>query len=122
MNCGHRRSSRLPRFSLTRNDLMKRTLFCVAAWLLLVAPSARADELDKPFDDAKAKARAVLDALVKDDFDAAAKDFGGKLKDELPADKLKESWRGMIAQIGPFKKVHGTSLKEHGAEMVVTLT
>ncbi|MDP7274638.1 MAG: DUF3887 domain-containing protein [Planctomycetaceae bacterium] len=50
-------------------------------------------------------ARALLAMLVEGKFEAAADTFDAKVKDALPADKLKAIWQKMQVQAGKFKSV-----------------
>jgi dienelactone hydrolase len=57
-----------------------------------------------PQKDLEAPARALVDLLAKEDYEAAGKNFDATMKKALPPDKLKETWQGLIEQVGPFKK------------------
>jgi dienelactone hydrolase len=51
------------------------------------------------------RARAVLDALVKEDFATAGKDFDETMRKVLPPDKLQATWKQLTEMFGPFKSV-----------------
>jgi uncharacterized protein len=55
----------------------------------------------------KASAKALVEALAKEDFKAAGKDFDDAMKKALPADKLESTWKTVTGQVGAFKKVTG---------------
>jgi len=57
------------------------------------------------------RARALVAALARDDFDDASKDFDDAMKKALPADKLGDIWKGIVKQVGPLKK-QGASTAE----------
>jgi fermentation-respiration switch protein FrsA (DUF1100 family) len=71
----------------------------------LLASLPAADE-PKPADRVAA-ARAFLDALVKEDFEAAARDFDDTMKKVSPPDKLKEFWLEGKKRLGALKKQSG---------------
>jgi dienelactone hydrolase len=50
------------------------------------------------------KAKALVEALAKEDFAAAGRDFDDTMKKALPADKLGETWKGLLAMVGALKK------------------
>src|SRR5262245_32108819 len=84
------------------------------AILALLATSAEVDR--------KASARAVLDAMVKNDFAAATRDFDATMKEKMPADKVEELWKALTRQLGDFKKVTDTQAKSIGGSEAVDQT
>src|SRR5262249_9281848 len=54
--------------------------------------------------DIKARAKAMMEALVKEDFEAAVKDFDDVMMKALPPEKLGETWKGLVKQVGALKK------------------
>jgi dienelactone hydrolase len=50
------------------------------------------------------RARALVAALDKEDFAAAAKDFDEAMNKALPPDKLGDTWKGLVKQVGALKK------------------
>ncbi|HKI38802.1 MAG TPA: alpha/beta fold hydrolase [Gemmataceae bacterium] len=50
------------------------------------------------------RARALVAALGKEDFAAATKDFDETMTKALPPDKLGDIWKGIVKQVGAFKK------------------
>ncbi len=50
------------------------------------------------------RARALVTALGKEDFDAASQDFDETMKKALPPDKLGDTWKGIVKQVGALKK------------------
>lgn len=75
--------------------------------LLPTPPTAAADEPARP----EATAAALVKALVKEDYAAAAQAFDAAMLRALPAEKLGEVWKGLLGQVGPFKG-QGTPQKE----------
>ncbi|MBY0524846.1 MAG: alpha/beta fold hydrolase [Gemmataceae bacterium] len=71
-----------------------------AAFTLPLLAQDKADDLDT-------RARALVTALTKDDFKAAAKDFDDTMKKVLPPAKLEETWKALRGQVGAFQKVTG---------------
>jgi dienelactone hydrolase len=53
------------------------------------------------------KAKALIEALAQADFAAASKDFDDTMKKVLSADKLGETWKGLLDKVGDLKK-YGT--------------
>ncbi len=60
--------------------------------------------------------------LVKEDYAAAYERHGPQMKAAFPQAKMEEIWKAVIAQVGPFQKVTGTSSQEKSGYLVVTLT
>ena len=54
-----------------------------------------------------ASAKAFVDLLVKEDFSTAVKSFDHTVKIALPQEKLQETWKALMAQVGPFKRQLG---------------
>lgn len=74
----------------------------LGGFLAGLAPASQ--EKDGKPADAPAVAKALVEALVKEDFAAAGKDFDEAMKKALPPEKLQEMWKGMTKQLGPFRK------------------
>jgi dienelactone hydrolase len=75
-------------------------LVCVAGYGFLtteIAGGAEPTELE-------GKAKALVEALAKEDFGAAGKDFDDKMKKALPPEKLREIWNGLLDSFGALKK------------------
>jgi dienelactone hydrolase len=75
-------------------------LVSLAAGMLAIAGVAAAAEPSEM----EAKAKALMNALAKEDFDGAAKDFDDTMKKVLPPDKLGETWKGLLDKVGALKK------------------
>ena len=50
-----------------------------------------------------AKAQALVDALAKGDFKAAAKDFDATMSSALPPEKLGQTWSMILTQVGAYR-------------------
>jgi len=74
----------------------------VVALMLLVSASAWAQA---PAQDAAAidHAKKVMDLLVKEQFEAVAKEFNAQVAAALPAPKLQEVWKTLLQQVGAYK-------------------
>ncbi len=83
---------------------------------VLLAALVAAQTLDRP-----ARAKAMLEAMNKGDFAAAAKDFDKKMQEVMPAAKLGELWKSLPDKIGKFKKLHGVKSIKAGTSEVVDL-
>jgi dienelactone hydrolase len=69
--------------------------------LLLATLAAPPSPISDPHE---VKARALLDALVKKDWEAAGKDFDEVMQKALPADKRQSLWEGLVEKVGPLKE------------------
>jgi preprotein translocase subunit SecG len=68
---------------------------------------------------ATALATGLVASLTKGDMAAVTATFDGAMKAALTADKLKEVWNGVMAQVGAFKSQVGTrSEKKQGFDVV----
>jgi dienelactone hydrolase len=52
----------------------------------------------------KGKAKEFVELLAKEDFTTALRDMEDTFRRLMPAEKLEERWKNLIAQVGPFKK------------------
>jgi hypothetical protein len=59
---------------------------------------------DSGSDNLEKMSKDFINLLAKDNFDKAVDTFDDTMKAALPADKLKEAWNSMCAQMGSFKK------------------
>ena len=66
-------------------------------------------------------ARTFLDALVREDFVQAAAGFDAKVLAALPAEKLGQTWRALLAQAGGFQRQSGVRVERAGGFDVVIL-
>jgi dienelactone hydrolase len=62
----------------------------------------------------KASAKALVEALAKEDFKAAGKEFDEAMKKALPAAKLESTWKAVVGQVGAFKKITGFRVESAG--------
>jgi dienelactone hydrolase len=95
-------------------------------WSALVAVSCLAPALAGLSDDAResklrAAATAFFDALVKEDYDAACKDFDETVRKASPPDKLKDFWQGFQKQVGSLKKRSDARLEKVGKYDVIII-
>jgi hypothetical protein len=68
------------------------------------------------------EANEALQLLVKEDFETLYSRMTGAAQKELPPKKLKEFWREVIAEAGPFEKVLKSEVKEGARNSVVALS
>jgi hypothetical protein len=73
----------------------------VAQTTVGTAPSAQAV-------DVAAAGRAFIEALAREDFAGASRNFDATMKATFPPDKLQELWKTLNAQVGAFKKIVST--------------
>src|SRR4051812_20307590 len=83
--------------------------------LVLLCTFAAAD----PVLDFPDRARALVQAMNKGDFAAAAKDFDATMTKVLPPDKLKAIWEQVTGRFGAFEQATGTRMEEKGKITVV---
>jgi uncharacterized protein len=60
--------------------------------------------------------------LEKGEFKKATADFDDTMKEKLPADKLEETWKGLIEKVGPFKKQTSTRTEKFQQYDIVYVT
>lgn len=75
-------------------------LILVLSILLLNAHPISAEQTD----DIETMAKDFVDILVKKDFVSATETFDPAMKEAMPSDKLKQTWDGLIRQVGQFKE------------------
>jgi hypothetical protein len=63
-------------------------------------------------EDLQRHARGVIEALVRGDMTAAAKDFDENLRERVPPAKLEESWNAILANIGEFVELENLRVTE----------
>jgi dienelactone hydrolase len=86
--------------------MIRRTLYsvvplvCLTGGVLLTARFAAAAGPAEM----EARAKALVEALAREDFAAAGKDFDDTMQKVLPADKLAETWKGLLDKVGALKK------------------
>lgn len=103
---------------------MLRRIIPLCCLLLLLAGNLRAQgaQAQPATGDLTAKATALLDAIVRGDFAAATQGFDARMKQALPAEKLKEFWTALLGQAGVFQRQAGTRTETQGAYQVVFVT
>src|SRR5262249_34499727 len=89
--------------------------------MLWVADLALAWDEAKP-DAREAAAQALIEALAKEDFTAATKDFDAAVKKKVPAEKLQAVWKDLLCTAGPFRKQLGTRAEKAVKGHVVVVT
>jgi uncharacterized protein len=98
----------------------------MAHWFSLflgaVAASTTTGAEEKKLPEQTAMAIDLVDALAKGDYATAGKSFDGVMRKAMPADKLKETWREVVKQVGPFQKRTGTRVEKVGKYDVVLVT
>src|SRR5947209_8189091 len=98
---------------------MKLSLWFSLCWLLLSCSMLFAQQTER-----EKQAQAVVEALLRDDFAAVAKDFDETMTKVLPVEKLKAAWKEQVAPLGPYQQQLSTRpLKVDKYDVVmVTLT
>ena len=52
----------------------------------------------------KAQAEEFVELLAQEDFQSAVESFDSVMKDTMPADKLREAWKALVAESGAFQR------------------
>ncbi|MPY86577.1 MAG: alpha/beta fold hydrolase [Luteitalea sp.] len=71
----------------------------VAAMLLMSGPARAQDSTTID------RAKQVMDAIVKGQFEAVTEEFDAQMAAALPAQKLQEVWKTLLQQTGAFKSI-----------------
>ncbi len=58
-------------------------------------------------EDLAGSAKEFIELLAREDFSSAVGKFDSAVKKAMPAEKLREAWKSLIAQTGPFKRQVG---------------
>lgn len=76
------------------------------------------------FEDIEPKApdNKLVELLVEQQFAAVAESFDETMKNELPAEKLEETWKSTIDRMGPFKRQVGTRTEKQSIHDTVFIT
>jgi dienelactone hydrolase len=81
-------------------------LSCLMGLVCCVSTTLAADPpAEDKLKDQQASAKALIEALVKEDFKAACKEFDDAMQKALPPDKAEATWKALIGQVGAFKRV-----------------
>jgi dienelactone hydrolase len=107
-------------FIPVKGTKMRHTIFNFwLVFLLLIAPLPT---LAQEADDPTAVAQALVDNLIKGDFEAATADFDATMLSMLPADALEKTWNDIITQVGAFQEQLGTTTQEVEGYTLVVIT
>jgi dienelactone hydrolase len=100
--------------------MMRRfSLLLTAALLVPVAAAAPPDEAKQPM--LKAKAAALIEALNKEKYEEAGKDFDAAMKKALPTDKRKELRSDLNKKVGALKKHTFLRMEKNGKFDIVVV-
>lgn len=95
-------------------------ILMVVMGMFALAPAQNADKSD--LSGLENKARQFVDLLAKEDFAAATAEFDSAMKSQLPSERLDETWKSVIAQVGPFKKSGGMRHEKIGPYEIIFAT
>jgi fermentation-respiration switch protein FrsA (DUF1100 family) len=94
----------------------------VGCLALAAAGLARADAPDEARSaKIKATAQVFFDAVVKEDYAAAVKDFDDTMMKVMPAAKVEEFWKTLRKQVGPLQSRGGMRTEKRGKYDAVIL-
>lgn len=65
------------------------------------------------------QAREFVDLLAREDYATAARMFNATMANAFPLNKLQETWKAVIAQVGAFKRQGDTRIEKSGQFDVV---
>lgn len=92
---------------------------CLGLMLVLCLPSCTRPQADTAPVDRTAEAKAFVDLLAAGDFAGAVTRFDETMKQALPADKLRETWEGLVAAVGPYQgQLRTRTAHEQGYDIV----
>jgi dienelactone hydrolase len=89
---------------------------------LALVGASKADDAKKSEEVRIDRAKAMVKALFKEDWEAAGKDFDEAMKKALPPDKIKATAAQIKGAVGAFKKQLGTRTEKAGKYEVVYVT
>jgi dienelactone hydrolase len=72
-------------------------------------------------EDAEQEARAIVDALARGDGERATRAFGAEMRAALPAAKVLEAWKGVVASAGAFEGSRGVTFENSGRFLVAVV-
>lgn len=67
-------------------------------------------------------AQEFIELVVKEDFAAAEQRLDATMKDAMPAAKLEEGWKSLLAEVGPFKRQGDARAENSGKHDSVFVT
>jgi uncharacterized protein len=103
-------------------EVAMRITFLTLLLSISVVSSLRGDSPPDPAEPEEvAHARKFVGLLVKEDFEAAIRDFDDTMRKALPADKLKATWQGLIEQFGKIQKQGPVRVEKSGKYVIVFL-
>src|SRR5262245_23313535 len=94
--------------------------------IVLISVCAFPARASETFDDGrpeklKASVKAFFDALAREDYEAACKDFDDTVRKASPPEKLKELWQTLRKQLGQLKKQGAPRLEKVGKYEVIVI-
>ena len=104
---------------------MKKCVFLLSLSLVLLWGSlfsyAQEQEVSKS-DDLTDLAKEFVELLAKEEFTEAVKNFDSTMKGALPEEKLRETWKSLIRQGGPFRRQIGIRTEKFLQHDIVFVT
>ena len=67
-------------------------------------------------------AQAFVRLLAKGDYAAAVKPFDAAMARAMPASRMKQTWEGLVAEVGPFQQQTGLQQRPEGPYTLVFVT
>jgi dienelactone hydrolase len=99
-------------------------IFCLLVPLSILISAASNGFAQQPAAsaDLSEAAKQLVNSLVKEDFAGVVKNFDETMKRLSPEEKLRETWKAVIGQIGAFKNQLAVSKEKTGDHDAVTVT
>src|SRR5262245_58240593 len=97
---------------------MKQRVLCALLVMVVIAGVSRAQVSDQTV----ANGKEIVDMLNKGQFAEVAAKFDGQMTQLLPADKLEQTWKQLISQVGSFKQISEASYASAQGMDVALLT
>lgn len=103
---------------------MRSTISAIAissVCLCVVGYEAAAQVKESELTELQKSAKQFIEYMEKGKFEKATKDYDEAMKKAMPADKLDETWKKVLSQVGSFKKqtaYRTVKIKEYDAVLV----
>jgi hypothetical protein len=78
-------------------------------------------DADSP-SDIETRAKAIVNALAREDFKSVTQDFNAAMRKALPPDGLEEGWKELTSEVGTFQKEIGIRREHRSQAEVVVIT
>jgi len=105
-----------------RRIAMRSICSCLEIWLLVASVAVAQQPTKVAADELETAARSFVTLMDKGDYDKAVADFDKTMTKLVPATKLEQIWKGILASAGKLKQQAGVRKEQVGAYEVVFVT